>query len=141
MKRYENDLLGNGNTGKYERTINQSDLIIAYGLSFGESDAAYWQTLKIWLLDDKSNHTLAVYIYNHSLFEELNHIHYPIRIIEELDNFKRKFLSDKLKISGNLINSDLLKRFVVISSESVLNFKTYEESTEKIDFDKNVQMS
>lgn len=120
------NLLGNKNESLYDDIISKSDIIIAYGLSFGTSDKSRWEILKQWLLVDESNHTLVVYQYepefsNNKMCSLKAYIPEYLRKINEI---KINFLIDKLNIDIITAHDPkMLKRIVLIDSDKVLDFK------------------
>lgn len=140
VKLDENQLLENDTITPFKRMVDGSSLIITYGISFGVSDATYWRILTDWLIES-NDHKLVVYMYDSGKFNKLYHgVRYPAGKADFIDVLKNLFLMSKpniyeyirsesyskLREAGD-VNAYLLSHIYIADSDSVLNFKMYEE--------------
>lgn len=126
VKRDMNTLLGNDKEIVYKDIISRSEIIIAYGLSFGSSDKSRWKELKNWIQDNKTHHTLVVYQYEPDFSDnKIGSLKaYIPEYIKKINEIKASFLIDKLSIdSKTAYDPKMLNRIVLIDSDKVLDFK------------------
>ena len=125
VKKSTNNLIGNGIEEKFENIINESQLVIAYGMSFGDSDLSRWTVLRKWLLADKNN-SIIVYMYKPKF--PINHRAYFPIFLKEFNDLKSDFLINKLHMPINVIDAQLLNRVMLVDSDTVLNFDLIKEN-------------
>ncbi len=118
---YENDLI---------TIINQSDLICIYGMSLGETDMKWWDTIATWL--SKSDKRLLVILKHDESYSD----RFPHRQDQVIRPLREKFLSfstlkdeAKKQIESRIligINNDVF-------SMKLFNFAKFEEEIKKLD--------
>lgn len=128
VKSEVNNLCGNNHEFQYEKILAESDIVIAYGVSFGESDLSRWLLLKEWLLRDGAKNILFVYQYSPE-FVHLSRAFFPT-YFDQLNKIKSDFLHNFLKIDYSDITEDLLSRVCLRDSAEVLDFKLVEKRTD-----------
>lgn len=125
VKKAINNMAKNSVEERFSRTIENSQLIFTYGLSFGESDASRWAILKDWLLYKQPQGIIIVYEYK-PIFSGHEPKYLPVfkSLYEEA---KVNFLKECLKVPNHEITDDLMSRVMIIDSDEVLNFKLVDE--------------
>lgn len=119
----------NGNPqiiNKYTELINSSNIIYAYGISFGESDKSRWEIIHKWL-KSSSAHKLIIYKWGINLknFSRA----YNRKLLDAIDDYKNEYL----KLLG--FNEDeyeiYYNQIFVLDSSDVLNFKLKENNNDE----------
>lgn len=117
IKPIANKLLGEQQDEISKRVIKESDIIFIYGMSIGQTDKIWWQTIMNWLSDeDKSReHFLIVFSYDDTL--RRNSPLDNIRNQKQIENKLLSFTSDSVRAKKESItnhifcslNSDIFK--------------------------------
>ena len=106
--------------------INESDIIYAYGLSFGESDKSRWDVVARWLKSDQ-RHKLIIYKYKTN-FKEY-HTAYRRRLLDAIENEKDNYLGllgfDKIDYNA------YYEQIFVIDSDDVLYSKLIHDANDE----------
>lgn len=71
IKPFFNDCFDKVRVNNAKRTIENSDLICAFGLSFGVSDKTWTEEIKKWLIDDP-NHHFVYFVYDEKKYDPCN---------------------------------------------------------------------
>lgn len=115
---------------KYIEIINSSNIIYAYGISFGESDKSRWDIINKWL---KSNSKNKIVIYKYGLDLKSYSKAYNRKKLDAIDESKNEYL----KLLG--FNEDEFESYYnqifVLDSTDVLNFKLIENSNDECNAD------
>lgn len=90
--------------------ISQSDLIVVYGVSYGETDARWWNEITEWL-EHNPQRRLIAFIYD--INDKINSRVAYVRISYE--NRKKEEILEKLGISKEAAYFDILKEQVYIA--------------------------
>ena len=116
VKRRLNSGLGQQKTELAQNLINSSRIIAIYGMSLGETDIIWWETIYKWLLT-ASNNYLIIYHYGDEKAMKRNH---PQRRIQETDRIKNRFFDrvSGLNLAEEQINS--VKSRILISFQNEL---------------------
>ena len=108
---------------KYIEIINSSDIIYAYGVSFGESDKGKWDIIQKWIKNN-SSHKMIIYKYDAN-FKRFNRA-YNRKLLDAIDTAKNEFLG-KLGFNEDEFENYYNQIFVIDSSE-VLDFKLVDDN-------------
>lgn len=115
----------NGNSyinNKYIELINSSDIIYAYGVSFGESDKNRWIIIQKWL-KNSSSHKIIIYKWGAD-FKRFNRA-YNRKLLDAIDSAKNEYL----ELLG--FNEDEFENYYdqvfVIDSADVLDIKLIDD--------------
>lgn len=114
---------------RFDGMINSSNIIYAYGLSFGKSDKSRWDLIVKWLKSDMNN-KLIIYKYK----PEFGHFQsvYGPGLIDAVENEKNYYL--------NLLGFDKSEyeayydQVFVVDSDDVLDFKLINDETSDEEF-------
>lgn len=108
IKPAANEILGEGQDVISKRIIEESDIIYIYGMSIGETDKIWWQTIMKWLCAERDSreHYLVVFSYDPELSRNS-----PLDNIRNQKQIENKFLSfapDSIRVNEDKIRKHIL---------------------------------
>lgn len=120
---------------RYVQMINNSEIIYAYGISFGESDKSRWTIINEWLKKDTKN-KLIIFKYD-TKFNTYDKV-YRNLVLDAINDAKNEYL----KILG--FSEDEYERYheqiFVIDSADVLQFKVVPDTPNATESEVNVEV-
>ena len=120
VKSKVNELIENKNESNFKDIVVQSDMIVSYGVSFGESDESRWEVIRSWFINSL---TRILIVYQHNpVFRNFNMAFHPT-YLQRINQVKRDFLLNTLHIYEGNVSQSLCDRLILIDSENVLNLK------------------
>lgn len=121
VKPFFNDCFDKGRVAAAKKAIEESDLICAFGLSFGDSDKMWIDEIKKWLISDP-NHHLIYYVYDEEKYNSCNFD----EIFDIEDERKETFLN-KIEIEEDDYDTVFLQVHIPVEKR-IFNFKDINQS-------------
>ena len=120
VKERMNQVVGQNNTNKAQRIINESDIIVVYGMSRGITDKLWWSCILNWCIKNPQC-VLVLYIYVYGPEKDMLSRLVPSALVR-----KNNELFDELVINGFTTEADLEKckdRIVLCYQNNIFGLK------------------
>lgn len=124
---------------KVEDSINQSRVIVIYGMSLGVTDKKWWVLIGKWL-EKNANNRLIIYTYDKEFSKSS-----PIKYLRKRKQFENRFIEFSYDLNDqelqDKINALRSKIYLISNSDTDFKFSTSVQSTNNIVIDKNLANS
>lgn len=101
--------------------ISSTDLLIVFGMSFGETDQIYWDMIKDTMQYRKKTFQLLLNIYNKNYSDEFISVHQ--RSYRRNQNILRNIFFDRVEFSDNSNKKSAMRRtHPILNSNKIFNF-------------------
>lgn len=121
---------------KFKDLIKASDIILCYGLSFGKTDAIYWESLISNILETDKRIIFCIFEENLSLVEECKYSFWKYKKQKRL--FLKKFIENTFNYKDDEKDKELIDK-IFNNVEFIINSDIFDLNNDKIIDNKEIE--